>query len=257
MKAQPEAVALFVSDVHLQPTMPGTAASFLRFLNEYAGEVPYLFVLGDLFEYWAGDDDLVTPFYRQIADALGAVAAKSVQIGWIGGNRDFLLGEDFARAAGMRLLPDPFTTELANRRLVLSHGDRECTDDHAYQTFRQQVRDAQWQRSFLAQSLERRKAIIEGMRAGSREAQREKSYEIMDVNENAIAELFERTGAQVMVHGHTHRPAMHRYPSGAVRYVLPDWDLDGEQARGGWLALQTDGRFALYDSEGKLTQTVS
>jgi len=259
-QAQPEAVALFVSDVHLQPAMPRTADAFLRFLRDHAPHAARLYVLGDLFEYWAGDDDLDAPLHRQVVEALAAVAAHGVQIGWIGGNRDFLLGERFAHAAGMQLLPDPFVAELAGIRIALTHGDLQCSDDRAYQAFRKQVRDPQWQRDFLAQPLAQRKAIIEGMRAGSRAAQREKSYEIMDVNEGAIADLFAQSGARVVVHGHTHRPATHCYPvDGAqrVRHVLPDWDLDSTPARGGWLALLPDGRFVRYDSDGALSRTAS
>jgi UDP-2,3-diacylglucosamine hydrolase len=252
-KAQPEAVALFVSDVHLQATLPHTAAMFLRFLHEYAPQAPRLYLLGDLFEYWAGDDDLVTPFHRQVADAIAALAAQGVQVGWIGGNRDFLLGEQFAAAAGMHLLPDPFVAELAGVRILLTHGDTQCTDDLGYQAFRAQVRDPRWQREFLAHPLAQRKAIIEGMRTGSRAAQREKSYGIMDVNSKAIEALFTESGAQVMVHGHTHRPATHLHRIGAathVRQVLPDWDCDDAMPRGGWLALRADGSFMRFRYDG-------
>lgn len=252
-EAQPETVALFVSDVHLQASLPRTADMFLRFLHEEATRTARLYVLGDLFEYWAGDDDLDTPFHRQIVDALAEVANRGVRIGWIGGNRDFLVGEAFARAAGMQLLPDPFVAELAGMRIVLTHGDLQCTDDVAYQAFRRQVRDPQWQRDFLAQPLAQRKAIIAGMRSGSRAAQREKSYEIMDVNRDAIAALFAESGAQAMVHGHTHRPALHLHEIGGVqcvRHVLPDWDCDDQVPRGGWLALHADGSFARFGFDG-------
>lgn len=252
-KAQPKAVALFVSDVHLQASLPRTADAFLRFLREEAILAPRLFILGDLFEYWAGDDDLVTPFYRQIADALAVVSGAGVEIGWIGGNRDFLLGEDFTRAAGMQLLSDPFVTELAGTRMVLTHGDLQCTDDHAYQAFRAQVRNPQWQREFLAQPLARRKAIIEGMREGSRAAQREKAYEIMDVNREAIESLFRQSRAAAMVHGHTHRPAVHQHlvdEAQCTRHVLPDWDCDGPEQRGGWVALLANGSFVRFRCDG-------
>lgn len=227
---------------------------FLRFLREHALRVPHLYVLGDLFEYWAGDDDLVTPLHRQVADALADVAAQGAQIGWIGGNRDFLVGTQFAAASRMQLLPDPFVAELAGLRVVLTHGDAQCTDDHDYQAFRIQVRDPRWQQRFLAQPLAQRKAIIDGMRTGSRAAQRQKSYEIMDVNAEAIEALFRDTGAHAMVHGHTHRPAEHLHRIGGdtrVRQVLPDWDCDDAMPpRGGWLALRSDGSFARYRFDG-------
>ncbi len=139
------------------------------------------------------------------------------------------LPKDFARATGATLLPEPYATTIAGRRLALVHGDAQCTDDTGYMAFRAQVRQPQWQREFLAMPLEKRKAIIAGMRDQSRAAQREKSYEIMDVNAQAIAALFEATGAEVLIHGHTHRPARHSYPSASgerLRYVLPDWDCD-------------------------------
>ena len=252
-EAQPEPVALFVSDAHLQPALPETTAAFLRFLHEHAVQVPRLYLLGDLFEYWAGDDDLKTNFNAAIADALAALSGDGVELGWIGGNRDFLLGEQFARRAGMQLLPEPFVTELAGLRLVLAHGDAECIDDLGYQAFRSQVRDLDWQQRFLAQPLAQRKAIIANMRDASRAAQRDKSCEIMDVNEGAIMTLFNKTGAKVMVHGHTHRPATHEHVVGGTlrtRHVLPDWDCDGAEPRGGWLTLRSDGSFARFRFDG-------
>jgi UDP-2,3-diacylglucosamine hydrolase len=242
--AQSEAIALFVSDVHLQPSLPRTTQAFIDFLHRYATKARQLYLLGDLFEYWAGDDDLVTPYNRQIADAIRTVSDAGVAVFWIAGNRDFLIGEEFAKATCLTLLPDPFVAELAGRRILLAHGDAQCTDDHAYMAFRAQVRQADWQKQFLAMPLAQRKAIIDGMRSGSREAQRAKSYEIMDVNGEAIASLFAASGTAIMIHGHTHRPATHDYQKDGkklVRHVLPDWDYDSEPARGGWLALGADG----------------
>lgn len=248
-RAQPETVALFVSDIHLQPDMPRTARAFLDFLDNEGGRTRELYLLGDMFEYWAGDDDLVTPFNQNIADAIRSVSAHGVKVYWIAGNRDFLLSERFALAAGMTLLPDPFVIDAGGQRILISHGDAWCTDDLAYLAFRKTVRDPQWQAQFLAQSLEQRKEIIAGMRSGSRSAQRTKSMEIMDVNRDAIDTLLEQHGARVMVHGHTHRPALHMHEVGGtmrVRHVLPDWDCDTDPRRGGWLALGSDGRFTRH-----------
>lgn len=239
-KAQPETVALFVSDVHLQPGMPRTTAAFLDFLHRHATRSGRLYLLGDMFEYWAGDDDCGEPYNAGIIAALKAVGDAGVQVFWLPGNRDFLVGPGFARAAGLQLLQEPHLLRLAGRDLVLVHGDAECTDDTAYMAFRAQVRDPVWQQAFLARPLAERKAIIEGMRSGSREAQRAKSYEIMDVNREAIDALFRSSGAQQMVHGHTHRPAIHQHSCGE-RHVLPDWDCDTDSPRGGWLALMADG----------------
>jgi UDP-2,3-diacylglucosamine hydrolase len=252
--AQSETIALFVSDVHLQSSLPRTTQAFLDFLQCRALKARQLYLLGDLFEYWAGDDDLATPYHRQIADALRAASDAGVALFWIAGNRDFLVGAAFAQAAGITLLPDPFVAEIAGQRIVLVHGDAQCTDDQAYMAFRAQVRQPEWQKEFLAIPLAQRKAIIASMRSGSREAQRSKSYGIMDVNAAAIAALFDATGTTVMIHGHTHRPARHEYLEGGktrVRYVLPDWDCDAQASRGGWLALDAEGVIRRFDVDGR------
>lgn len=239
-EAQPDTVALFVSDIHLQPELPRTTAAFIAFLQQHARRSERLFLLGDMFEYWAGDDDCEDPYNAGIISALREVSMAGVEVFWLPGNRDFLVGPRFAGEAGLRLLEEPYTVQLAGRNLVLIHGDAECTDDTAYMTFRAQVRQAAWQSAFLARPLAERKAIIEGMRRGSREAQRGKSYEIMDVNRAAIDALFASSGAEWMIHGHTHRPGTHRHGA-SVRHVLPDWDCDTDPPRGGWLALDASG----------------
>jgi UDP-2,3-diacylglucosamine hydrolase len=193
-----------------------------------------------VFEYWAGDDDLDDPFNRRVVSALRRLSDSGVQLHWIAGNRDFLAGDEFARATGMRLLPDPYLAEIAGHRLLLLHGDAQCTDDTGYMAFRHQVRQPDWQRAFLARPLAERKAIIAGMREGSRDAQRGKAMAIMDVNGDAIERLFAEHKVTLMIHGHTHRPAIHR-TNGGVRHVLPDWDCESAAVRGGWLALAADG----------------
>ena len=249
--ARPETVALFVSDLHLQENSPATTALFLAFLAQHAVQARQLYLLGDLFEYWAGDDDIDTPYVRTIVDALHATSSAGVQLFWMAGNRDFLVGEGFARAAGMVRLSDPHVARIANIPMVLAHGDAQCTDDHDYQAFRRQVRDPQWQKAFLAQPLAERKAIIDGMRAGSRDAQRTKTMDIMDVNPDAIAAVFAGSGASVLIHGHTHRPAIHRHGP-LLRYVLPDWDGDAVPPRGGWLAVDAGGAIHRHDAAGAL-----
>jgi UDP-2,3-diacylglucosamine hydrolase len=249
--ARPETVALFVSDLHLQASSPATTALFLDFLKQHAVYAHQLYLLGDLFEYWAGDDDIDTPYIRGVVDALHAVSSAGVQLFWIAGNRDFLVGETFARAVGMVMLPDPHVTQIAGIRLALAHGDAQCTDDHDYQAFRAQVRSPQWQQAFLALPLDERKEVIDGMRAGSRDAQRSKTMDIMDVNQDAIDTVFADTGASVLIHGHTHRPALHRHGQ-LLRYVLPDWDGDAVPPRGGWLALTADGTIHRHDAFGAM-----
>lgn len=235
--------------------MPRTTQAFLDFLSNHASKAERLYLLGDLFEYWAGDDDLESSYNRQIIDALHAVSDAGVTVFWIAGNRDFLVGEQFATAATVTLLPDPAVVTLCNQRIVLAHGDAQCTDDHDYMAFRAQVRQQEWQQQFLAMPLAQRKKIIEGLRSDSRAAQRAKSYEIMDVNPDAITALFESSGASLLIHGHTHRPARHEYQIGGdqqVRHVLPDWDCDTEQPRGGWLALAADGTVTRFDFDGSI-----
>lgn len=252
-EAQSETVALFVSDVHLHDSLPGTTQAFIDFLGRYARNTQRLYLLGDLFEYWAGDDDLETPYHLRIAQAIRQVSDAGVAVFWIAGNRDFLVGPTFARKAALTMLNDPHVEDIAGSRIVLAHGDAQCTDDHAYMAFRAQVRQSEWQAQFLAQPLSRRKAIIEGMRTGSREAQRTKSYEIMDVNPEAVRALFDTTGATVMIHGHTHRPATHETRSDGktyTRHVLPDWDCDTGTPRGGWLALSSTGDAKWFDVDG-------
>lgn len=216
----------------------------MEFLSKQAMKSQQLYLLGDLFEYWAGDDDISSPYLAQIIDALRAVSDAGIAISWIGGNRDFLVGKGFAHAVGATLLQDPFVVEMAGQRIALAHGDAQCTDDVAYMAFRAQVRDPTWQQDFLARPLAQRKSIIEGLRTGSREAQREKSYEIMDVNEDAVLALFNETGTSILIHGHTHRPGAHVYRADGIvrtRYVLPDWDCETDTRRGGWIAVTADG----------------
>ena len=232
--------ALFISDLHLQASHPRTAEAFLRFMREHAVHAERLYLLGDIFEYWAGDDDLAEPFHQQVVQAIRAVSDAGTRVYWMAGNRDFLVGPGFAEAAGLSLLEEPHLIEAGGRRIALVHGDAQCTADLKYMAFRAQVRDKQWQQQFLGMPLGQRKAIIAGLREGSREAQAGKSYEIMDVTPDAVDAVFAQTGADVIVHGHTHRPAVHEV-GGKLRYVLPDWELDVEPVRGGWIELAGDG----------------
>jgi UDP-2,3-diacylglucosamine hydrolase len=242
-------LALFVSDLHLQPSLPHTAAAFFAFLEERAMVAQSLYLLGDVFEYWAGDDDLPDPFHQQVVRALRQVADAGVQVYWIAGNRDFLVGQAFADAAGLTLLAEPHIIAVAGHRVTLVHGDAECTGDTNYMAFRTQVRDPAWQAQFLAMPLEQRKGIIAGMREGSRQAHASKSMDIMDLAPAAIEALFERTSSKLIIHGHTHRPALHE-AQGKRRYVLPDWEPDSLPPRGGWISIMSDGAILRHDLDG-------
>lgn len=252
MNTPARTLALFISDLHLQESHPRTLDAFFRFLAERASTAEALYLLGDIFEYWAGDDDLDAPLPRRIAASLRALADSGVAVYWMAGNRDFLVGQDFARAAGLNLLPDPTVVGIGGQRIALVHGDAQCTDDLKYMAFRAQVRDPAWQQQFLAMPLAQRKAIIAGLREGSRQAHGEKSHEIMDVTPDAIAALHETTQAEVIIHGHTHRPALHvDERTGRRRYVLPDWELDAEPVRGGWIAVGADGSITRHGLDGQ------
>lgn len=247
----PAPLALFISDLHLQESHPRTAEAFFRFLAERARHAGRLYLLGDIFEYWAGDDDVKAPFNQRIVDALRALGDAGVALYWLAGNRDFLAGAGFARAAGLTLLAEPHVATIGGQRIALVHGDAECTGDAKYMEFRAMVREPAWQQQFLALPLAQRKAIIAGLREGSREAHSTKSYEMMDVTPAAVDALFAATGSDVIIHGHTHRPALHE-AGGKRRYVLPDWELDAEPQRGGWIAVDAGGNITRHGLDGRI-----
>ena len=223
---------LFISDLHLDESRPRIVAQFERFLGVVAPGADALYILGDLFEYWVGDDELALPFPRRIADALKSTAAK-VPVSFMHGNRDFLVARQFARETGARIIDDPTRIELYGTPTLLMHGDTLCTDDKAYQAFRSQVRDPAWQRAVLARPLEERITLARGMREESEGAKHGKAMEIMDVASEAVEHAFAESGCDVLIHGHTHRPGRHVHRVAGrdrIRYVLPDW-----YERGGYL----------------------
>ncbi|BAL25399.1 UDP-2,3-diacylglucosamine diphosphatase [Azoarcus sp. KH32C] len=216
---------LFISDLHLSEQEPGNVRAFLSFLGSTARDAEALYILGDLFEYWAGDDD-ETPLSHAVGTALATLRTQGIRIGFIPGNRDFLLGATFAASAGMEILPDPTTIRLGDQDVLLSHGDALCTDDAAYQNYRQMVRTPDWQMSFLQRPLAERRQLIEQLRQHSEQAKQEKSMEIMDVNSTAVENLLRAKGYPTLIHGHTHRPAVHIHEVDGhrcERWVLSDW----------------------------------
>lgn len=229
---------LFVSDLHLSPERPAITAAFERFLMDSAPAAEALYILGDLFEYWAGDDDLADPFNARIARALAQLAAR-IPLYLMHGNRDFLLGSDFARATGARLLPDPSVVTLHGTPTLLMHGDTLCTDDTDYQRFRALVRTARWQADFLALPLEARKEKIAALRAQSETEKAGKPAAIMDVNPQAVEAALRSHATPRLIHGHTHRPGRHAHRVDGMlceRWVLPDW-----YEQGGWLRCDAAG----------------
>lgn len=238
MDRAPIDIAALVSDLHLSPARPDIAAAFLRFLAADAPRAQTLFILGDLFEYWLGDDDLADPFNRSVADALSQLGRRGTAVSLMHGNRDFLLGAEFCRQAGAALLDDPCRVNIAGTPTLLTHGDALCTDDVEYQAFRARTRDRQWQRSILRQSLAERRALAESLREHSDEAKRGKPAAIMDVNDAAVADLLRTHGYPRLIHGHTHRPARHEHQVDGrrcERWVLPDWYASGG---GLWVSAQ-------------------
>ncbi|MDO4709586.1 MAG: UDP-2,3-diacylglucosamine diphosphatase [Pseudomonadota bacterium] len=219
--------ALFISDLHLEDARPETTALFRRFLHEEASHARALYILGDLFEAWVGDDD-PSASGAEVAELLQQTAARGTALYFIHGNRDFLLGEDYARRCRMRLLPDPAVIVVQGMPILLGHGDLLCTDDTAYQQFRAMSRTPAWRASFLAQPLAARLAFAQQARQASRarygELQADGSAEaITDVSPASVHTSFERFGISCMIHGHTHRPAHHDEGQGRQRIVLGDW----------------------------------
>lgn len=235
---------LFASDLHLCPARPGTVHLFERFLEGPARQAEALYLLGDLFEYWAGDDDLADPFNAGICAAIQKVGSGGTAIFFMAGNRDFLVSEEFCQATGATLLPEEIVVDVAGTRTLLLHGDTLCTDDADYQRFRAMVRDERWQREFLALPWPERRARIEQLRERSEQEKQTKAYEIMDAAPASVQAAFRCNEVARMIHGHTHRPARHELAIGgraAERWVLPDWS----ETRGGYLACDANGCRAL------------
>jgi UDP-2,3-diacylglucosamine hydrolase len=223
---------LFISDLHLDAARPEATARFQRFLEGALPGADALYILGDLFEYWVGDDGLCLAFNEAIASHLNS-ASRLLPVFFMHGNRDFLAAGEFARATGATLLEDPTRIDLYGRPAALLHGDTLCTGDAAYQRFRTQVHDPAWQRATLALPLAERVTMAQALRGESEGAKQGKSMEIMDVAPAAVERAFEDCDCDLMIHGHTHRPGHHLHRvSGRdrERWVLPDW-----YGRGGYL----------------------
>lgn len=226
--------SLFISDLHLSADRPEISSAFSEFLASTAPHAEALYILGDLFEYWAGDDDIHDPFNQQVIQALARLHANGVAIYLMHGNRDFLMGEALAAACGAQLLTDPSLISVHGTPTLLMHGDTLCTDDTDYMAFRAQVRTPGWQAHFLAQPLAQRKAQIEQLRAQSKQAQSRKAAEIMDVNTESVINTLRDHGYPRLIHGHTHRPALHAHEIDGhrcERWVLPDWYEQGGYLR--------------------------
>lgn len=223
----------FISDLHLHPAEPGTYEAWQRYMQTTAADA--LFILGDLFEVWVGDDllasaDAAEPGFEARCISQMRQTALRMPIFLMRGNRDFLMGEALAASAGVRLVEDPCTLHFHSERIVLTHGDALCLDDTAYQKFRAVVRSDHWQSEFLAKPLAERQAIALDLRQRS-EANKAAHKSYADVDTEAAGEWLRAANARTMIHGHTHQPAMHPLKDGGERWVLSDWHIHGPHAR--------------------------
>ncbi|MGL6039942.1 MAG: UDP-2,3-diacylglucosamine diphosphatase [Deefgea sp.] len=221
----------FISDLHLSPSDSATVHAYQQFMSSTAREAERLYILGDLFEYWFGDDQLNDAFYAEQVGHIAAVAQSGVDVYFMGGNRDLLVGKRFARAAQLTVLPDPTVIELQSQHIILAHGDLYCTDDLAYQRFRRIAHNPIVQFIWLNLPRKVRDKQINNLRNKSKQANQNKNKMIMDVNLQAIEAELEQSTAKILIHGHTHRPAQHQHEHG-IRWVIPDW----KNGQGGYLS---------------------
>ena len=231
--------AFFISDLHLTSERPAANEAFFAFLEREAKGAVGLYILGDLFEFWVGDDDLADPLNAIVAGFLANTARSGTPVYLMHGNRDFLLADVFCKAAGAQLLPDPTLVDLFGTRTLLMHGDTLCTDDQAYQEWRRLCRSDAWQKPFLAEPLEARRDQMLALRKRSEQDKRTKPATIMDVNDDAVRRVLRDHDCKRLIHGHTHRPGHHIIDvdgRSRERWVLQDW-----YGRGGFLEVSAAG----------------
>lgn len=219
----------FIADLHLEESRPDISEAFFGFLTHYARGIEALYILGDFFEHWIGDDER-TPLQEEVAEALKAVRATGTRLYIMHGNRDFLIGHEFCDRIGARLLDDPSVIDLYGKPTLLMHGDSLCTADGEYMNFRATVRNPEWQEAFLQRSLEERQIVARQLREISQAKNQGKRESIMDVTPAEVVTVMEQQGVQHLIHGHTHRPDVHELRANekrARRYVTGDW---GEMA---------------------------
>lgn len=224
---------LFISDLHLEAERPDISKQFLHFMQTEASEADDLYILGDLFEAWVGDDDPNTHYFT-IKRALRKLVDSGIPVYFMRGNRDFMVGREFANETGVEILKDPYKVVMYGQKVLLSHGDVLCTDDVQYQKIRKMTRDPDWQATMRAKPLKDRLRMAAEARRQSLEQTLNLSMEIMDVNKDAVKLVIEKFQVDVLLHGHTHRPAVHDVEVGrrkAKRIVLGDWYTQGSMLR--------------------------
>lgn len=216
----------FISDLHLQPEREDLAQAFYQFLNQHLEDGDTLYILGDFFDAWIGDDE-DQPFYLQVKSKLRSLAERKITCYFMHGNRDFLIRSGFANDTNIRLLEDPTLITLAGKKILLMHGDSLCTRDIDYVAFREQVRSLTWQQTVLAIPLAQRRIMAAEMRKKSMSMNSNKASDIMDVTPEVVDAVMIEHRADILLHGHTHRPARHTLPGNKERIVLGDWDTQG------------------------------
>ena len=244
---------LFISDLHLRPDKPEFIENTVEFLNVNTKDIDALYILGDLFNTWLGDD-IVPNEFDVLVTALSRISQSGVKCYLMVGNRDFMVGKTFAQRCGCELLTDPTIVELNGHKILLMHGDSLCIDDKSYQRYRRWTRNALLQRCFLALSSRYRQGISDKIKQKSREQKQFKSAMIMDVNQDEVVRVMQQYQVQYMLHGHTHRPAIHSLSGDRYRIVLGDWDQHPS-----YLHYQ-DGQFHLFDdrvTDDKATLTLA
>jgi UDP-2,3-diacylglucosamine hydrolase len=223
--ARPDSI-LLISDLHLSPERPDLTRAFFAFLETRASQAGALYILGDFFNVWIGDDD-DAPLCTDVARALKQLSDSGTSVYLMHGNRDFLMGDAWAKACGAILIHEPYLLEQGGARFLLAHGDALCTRDTDYMAFRSMVRAPAWQQGFLARPLPERRAFADQARARSKTMSSNKPDDIMDVTPSEVERMLAGTDVTTLIHGHTHRPAVHELPDGRTRIVLGDWDTEG------------------------------
>ena len=228
----------FISDLHLEPIENKRAKAFFQFIDNAVNKYEELYILGDFFEYWIGDDD-TQPINKLIMQKLKYASDNGLKIYFIHGNRDFLIGSDFESETGIRILEDQYTFSLEDKKIMIAHGDTFCIDDVEYQEMKKEIRSDSWKKDFLAKSISERVEFANDLRKRSAERNSNKPENIMDVNDDYVLKIIQREKIDILIHGHTHRPAVHKLPNGSTRAVLGSWEEEG------WVADYIEGNIKI------------
>ncbi len=244
----------FVSDIHLTPDTPEILDRFEEFAAHIPSRVQQLYILGDLFEFWIGDDGTDMLGHARAEALLKQISATGVELHFIHGNRDFLVGEEFARRTGCTILPDPTVMEIGSDRVLMSHGDTLCIQDTEHQEQRKRMTSSKWKVAFLDQPLDQRLSTALELRGKSAAAKQEKDMDIMDADQGHVEEVMRQHQVLILIHGHTHRPGVHQFRldnAEATRIVLGDWHAQQS------MLICEDGRYSLYEGERLVGQSIS